>query len=71
MPTNPDRRPRIGVPWVASAAEKVGKRRAFERYLRAVRAAGGKPVEVSLFLHSNELKQIAESLDGMVLPGSA
>ena len=67
----PKRRPRIGVPWVASAAEKAGKRRAFDRYLRAVREAGGEPVEVSLFLPNDELKQVAESLDGIVLPGSA
>jgi len=71
MPPKVDRRPRIGVPWVSSAAEKAGKRRAYERYLRAVREAGGEAVEVSLLLPNGELQRLTQSLDGMVLPGSA
>jgi putative glutamine amidotransferase len=70
MPAKTNSRPRIGIPWVSSAAEKTGKRRAFERYIRAVREAGGEPVEVSLLLPNDELKRLTESLDGMVLPGS-
>jgi putative glutamine amidotransferase len=50
--------------------ELQGHRKAFERYLRAVREAGGEPVEVSLSLSPSKLEQTAESLDGFVLPGS-
>lgn len=47
-----------------------GRRGAYEKYLRAVRAAGGEPVEISLSLSPAELGLKAESLDGFVLPGS-
>jgi len=70
MPARKNRRPRIGVPWRTSVEEAQGRRRAYERYLRAVREAGGEPVEISLSLAPVELKRMAESLDGFVLPGS-
>lgn len=63
-------RPRIGVPWRTAVEEMRGRRGAFEKYLRAVREAGGQPVEISLSLTPAELKRVAESLDGFVLPGS-
>ena len=47
-----------------------GRRGAYAKYLRAVREAGGEPVEISLSLAQSELKRTAESLDGFVLPGS-
>lgn len=47
-----------------------GRRSAYEKYLRAVRAAGGEPEEISLALSPAELSRRAESLDGFVLPGS-
>ena len=62
--------PRIGVPWRTSIEEMQGRRRAYERYLRAVREAGGEPVEISLTFPPAKLNQVAESLDGFVLPGS-
>lgn len=65
-----NRRPRIGVPWRTSIEEAHGRRRAYERYLRAVREAGGEPVEISLSLAPAEVGRLAESLDGFVLPGS-
>jgi putative glutamine amidotransferase len=65
-----NKRPRIGVSWRTSVEEAHGRRRAFERYLRAVREAGGEPVEISLSLAPAALKSMAESLDGFVLPGS-
>ena len=63
-------RPRIGVPWRTAVEEMRGRRAAYERYLQAVRQAGGDPVEISLSLPPAELKRMAESLDGFVLPGS-
>ena len=70
VPKQKKRRPRIGVPWRTSVEEAHGRRRAYERYLRAVREAGGEPVEISLSLAPAELKSVAEQLDGLVLPGS-
>ena len=70
MPVRKNRRPRIGIPWRTSIEEMRGRRGAYERYLRAVREAGGEPVEISLLLAPGELKRTAESLDGFVLPGS-
>jgi putative glutamine amidotransferase len=63
-------RPRIGIPWRTSIEERHGRRRAYERYLRAVRKAGGEPVEISLSLAPTEVSRLAASLDGFVLPGS-
>lgn len=68
--TKKNHRPRIGVSWRTSLEEAQGRRKAYDRYLRAVRAAGGEPVEISLSLAPAELKHMAESLDGFVLPGS-
>ena len=47
-----------------------GCRGAYTKYLRAVREAGGEPVEISLALSAAELERAAEALDGFVLPGS-
>jgi putative glutamine amidotransferase len=47
-----------------------GRRGAYAKYLRAVREAGGEPVEISLALSPAELERTAEALDGFVLPGS-
>ena len=58
------------MPWRTSIEELQGRRKAFDKYLRAVREAGGEPVEISLSLSPAKLKQTAESLDGFVLPGS-
>ena len=63
-------RPRIGVPWRTSHEEMQGRRSAYEKYLRAVREAGGEPVEISLSLAPAELERTARFLDGFVLPGS-
>jgi putative glutamine amidotransferase len=63
-------RPRIGVPWRTNIEEMRGRRGVFEKYLHAVREAGGQPVEISLSLTPAALNRMAESLDGFVLPGS-
>lgn len=70
VPTRKKHRPRIGIPWRTSVEEAHGRRRPYERYLRAVREAGGEPVEVSLSLSPVEVNRLAVSLDGFVLPGS-
>jgi putative glutamine amidotransferase len=70
VPKLKNKRPRIGVPWRTSVEEAHGRRRAYDRYLRAVREAGGEPVEVSLALPPAEVSRLAATLDGFVLPGS-
>jgi putative glutamine amidotransferase len=70
VPAQKNHRPRIGVPWRTAVEEMWGRRGAYEKYLSAVRDAGGEPVEISLSLTPAALRQTAESLDGFVLPGS-
>src|ERR1700758_153236 len=70
VPVKKNHQPRIGVPWRTTIEELQGRRRAFEKYLTAVREAGGDPVEISLSLPPAKLNRTAESLDGFVLPGS-
>ena len=70
MPAETTHKPRIGVPYRAVSEEKAGKREAYDKYLRAIEAAGGQPVEISLSLDANELRRAAESVDAFVLPGS-
>jgi putative glutamine amidotransferase len=72
MLTNAHDRPRIGVPFRTAAEENAGeaKRHKITNYYRAVEEAGGEVVPVSLHLSAGERKRLAESLDGVVLPGS-
>jgi putative glutamine amidotransferase len=62
--------PRVGVPYRIVKEELSGERAKYERYLRAIEAAGGVPVEVSLRLPETELNKLADSLDAFVLTGS-
>jgi putative glutamine amidotransferase len=66
----PKQKPRIGLPYRTVREERDGKREKYEYYIRAIRTAGGEPVEVSLLLDTAELKKQAASLDAVVLPGS-
>jgi len=66
---NPNR-PRVGVPYRTTNEEVSGERRKYEKYLRAVQAASGDPVEISLLLSLSELQSEARKLDAIVLPGS-
>jgi len=63
---------RIGVPFRTLAEEQAGAANSakIENYYRALRDAGAEPVPVSLALDPQALRQLAESLDGFVLPGS-
>jgi len=62
--------PRIGIPFRTIREEAEGPREAYDRYLRAVREAGGEPVELSLRYSIGRLAEIARTLDGFLLPGS-
>jgi putative glutamine amidotransferase len=64
------RRPRVGVPWRTAKQESKGDLRYNQDYLRAVREAGGEPVQISLLLPPHELENVARALDAFVLPGS-
>lgn len=62
--------PRIGIPYRTQKEEVAGDRSRYEFYARAIRDASGEPVEISLGFSRLELKEIAKSLDAVVLPGS-
>jgi putative glutamine amidotransferase len=62
--------PRVGVPYRIVKEELSGERQKYDKYLRAIRVAGGIAVEVSLRLPEAELNKLADSLDAFVLTGS-
>ncbi len=70
MPEQNHARPRVGVPWRTAAEEAANLRPKIERYLLAVRRAGGEPVLVSLTSPPGELKRHAADLDAFLLTGS-
>ncbi len=70
MSIPPSRGPRIGVPYRTKKEEVTGKFGKLEKYLTAVRQAGAEAVPISLQLDESELRQLAETLDGVVLSGS-
>jgi putative glutamine amidotransferase len=61
---------RVGVPWRSYKEETSAKRDAYDAYLRAIREAGGEPVEISLALPAAELAELACGLKAILLPGS-
>lgn len=68
--TDPSYLPRIGVPLRRASEEQAQDREKIELYLKAIEAAGGKPQLISLFLSTEQLRQVCDELDGVVLPGS-
>jgi len=62
-------RPRIAIPMPHSTDSKYGER-AIPQYERAVVLVGGEPVRVPLDRGIAEIKKLAESCDGVLLPGS-
>ena len=62
--------PRVGIPYRTRKEELNNKREAYDKYVAAVQATGGQPVEISLALSTPQLLEIAEDLDALVLPGS-
>ena len=70
MSLDPSPKPRVGIPYRTRKEELTGERGKYEKYLGAVRQAGGEPVEISLALSDEEIKKLARTLDAIVLPGS-
>jgi putative glutamine amidotransferase len=64
------REPRVGVPYRTRKEEVTGDSAQIEKYLAAVRKAGGTPVPVSLGLTADEIEKLAGTLDAVVLSGS-
>lgn len=63
-------KPRVGVPYRTRTEELTGERAKYEKYCEGVRRADGEPVEISLALSPDELREKVHSLDAIVLPGS-
>jgi putative glutamine amidotransferase len=63
-------RPRVGVPYRTRKEEVTGLSAKLANYLEAVRQAGAEPVPISLLLVPGELRELARTLDGVVLSGS-
>jgi putative glutamine amidotransferase len=65
-----DQAPRIGVPYRTRREEATSGTDKIEKYLEAVREAGGQPVPISLAVSPGGLASLTSSLDGIVLAGS-
>lgn len=63
-------RPRVGIPYRTEKEELTDDRRRYDAYIEAVLLADGEPIEVSLNLSGEDLERLAETLDGVLLPGS-
>ncbi|HEX4003028.1 MAG TPA: gamma-glutamyl-gamma-aminobutyrate hydrolase family protein [Candidatus Acidoferrales bacterium] len=63
-------KPRVGVPYRTRKEELTGDFEKIEPYIKAVNAAGGMPVPISLGLSAQHLERIAWTLDGILLTGS-
>jgi putative glutamine amidotransferase len=63
-------KPRVGIPYRTKNEEVTGLGAKLEKYLEAVRRAGAEPVPVSVLLPPGELRQLVQTLDGLVLTGS-
>jgi len=70
MPSDTSPKPRVGIPYRTRKEELKGERGKYDKYCQAVLQAGGEPVEVSLALPPHQLRQLASSLDAVVLTGS-
>ncbi len=70
MPADPKQRPRVGIPYRTRKEELTGDFDKIEKYVTAVRMAGGEPVVVSLGRSFEELKKLVRTLDALILSGS-
>jgi putative glutamine amidotransferase len=70
MSPEPNPKPRIGVPYRTRKEELTGDFDKLEHYVKAVNAAGGLPVPISLGLSAQHLERIAWTLDAILLTGS-
>jgi putative glutamine amidotransferase len=62
--------PRIGVPYRTRKEELTGPHAKLDKYLNAVRLAGGDPVTISLESSVEDVRKLASTLDAVVLSGS-
>ena len=70
MSPAPAQKIRVGIPYRTRKEELSNKRDAYDKYVAAVESNGAEPVEISLGLSPAELRQLARTLDAVVLPGS-
>lgn len=63
-------KPRVGVPYRTRKEELTGRFVELEKYVKAVNAAGGACVPISLGLSAQHLDRIAWTLDAILLTGS-
>lgn len=70
MTPEPKSKPRIGIPYRTRNEELIGDFDKIEKYITAVRQAGGEPVVVSLGRSTPELKKLSSTLDAVLLSGS-
>jgi len=63
-------KPRVGVPYRTRKEELTGDFVKIEKYVKAVNAAGGVSVPISLGLSASHLDRIAWTLDAILLTGS-
>ncbi len=70
MTPEPKSKPRVGIPYRTRKEELTGDFAKIEKYVTAVRQAGGEPVVVSLGRSTPELKKLSSTLDAVVLSGS-
>ena len=69
--SSPTVRPvRVGIPYRTRREELTDDNREIQEYLSAVRASGGEAIPVSLGLSLPELRELAKTLDAIVLSGS-
>ena len=68
--TDPKSKPRVGIPYRTRKEELTGEFDKIEKYITAVRQAGGEPVVVSLGRSTPELKKLSSTLDAVLLSGS-
>ena len=63
-------RPRVGIPYRTKKEEVTGMTTKLEKYLAAVRQAGAEAIPISLQLPAKQLRDLAETLDAVILSGS-
>ena len=62
-------KPRIAIP-VPTSINLAYNQRSWPAYAEAVSRSGGEPVQIDLTLPSAQIKQLAATCQGVVLPGS-
>lgn len=70
MRSEDNAKPRVGIPYRTRKEELTGQHAKLDRYLEAVRRAGGEAVPVSLESSVEDVRRLASTLDAVVLSGS-